>query len=160
MNLFSVILITTSSVIVGLLMAFIPVVNHPVLALPIQSSLTITLVFQWQYAESIVALQLFPSATTILKIIAYMLLAYFATREASIHLSRWIDNKLVISGSIRTKKHRCLEQTTARRFTSEHRLARVKAHKSRSQTACAVWHIPVTAWSEASDRRRPASLHF
>jgi len=58
-------------------------------------------VFQWQYAESIAALQLFPSTITILKIVAYMLLAYFATREASIHLSRCIDKKLVISGSIR-----------------------------------------------------------
>jgi hypothetical protein len=86
---------------VGLLMAFMPLVNHPVLALPIQSGLTIALVFHWQYAESIPSLQLFPSAATILKIVVYMLLAYLATREASIHLSRWIDKKLVISGSIR-----------------------------------------------------------
>jgi hypothetical protein len=86
---------------IGLLMAFMPLVNHPVLALPIQSGLTIALVFHWQYAGSIAALQLFPSAATILKIVVYMLLAYFATREASIHLSRWIDKKLVISGSIR-----------------------------------------------------------
>ncbi len=86
---------------VGLLMAFIPLVNHPVLALPIQSSLTIALVFHWQYAASITSLQLLPSLATIAKIIAYMLLAYFATREASTHLSRWIDRKLVVSGSIR-----------------------------------------------------------
>jgi len=86
---------------VGLLMAFIPLVNHPVLALPIQSSLTIALVFHWQYAASIASLQLFPSLATVLKIVIYMLLAYFATREASIYLSRWVDRKLVISGSIR-----------------------------------------------------------
>ena len=87
--------------LVGLLMAFLPLLNHPVLALPIQSSLTIALVFHWQYATSIESLQLFPSLATLLKIVAYMLLAYFATREASIHLSRWIDKKLLVSGSIR-----------------------------------------------------------
>lgn len=71
------------------------------LALSIQSRLTISLVFHWQYATSIESLQLLPSLATLLKIVAYMLIAYFATREASIHLSRWIDKKLVISGSIR-----------------------------------------------------------
>ena len=71
------------------------------LALPIQNSLAIALVFHWQYATSIESLQLLPSLATLLKIVAYMLIAYFATREASIHLSRWIDKKLVISGSIR-----------------------------------------------------------
>ena len=86
---------------VGLLMAFIPLLNHPVLALPIQSNLTIALVFHWQYATSIASLQLFPSIATIMKIVVYMLFAYLATREASIHLSRWVDKKLVISGSVR-----------------------------------------------------------
>ena len=71
------------------------------LALSIQNSLAIALVFHGQYATSIESLQQLPSLATLLKIVAYMLIAYFATREASIHLSRWIDKKLVISGSIR-----------------------------------------------------------
>jgi hypothetical protein len=57
----------------GLLLAFMPVLSHPVFALPIQSLLTIALVFHWQYAESIDSLSLFPSFVTILKITVYML---------------------------------------------------------------------------------------
>jgi hypothetical protein len=40
----------------GLLLAFMPVLSHPVFALPIQSLLTIALVFNWQHAESITIL--------------------------------------------------------------------------------------------------------
>ena len=87
--------------VAGLALSFIPVVNHPAFALPIQSILIIALVFHWQYAESIATLLPMPSALTLFKVVAYMLLAYFVTRETSIHLSRWIDRKLVISGSIR-----------------------------------------------------------
>ncbi len=87
--------------IAGLLLAFIPVVNHPVFALPLQSIFTIALVFHWQYLGSIASMVLFPSTATILKIIAYMTLAYFVTRELSIPLSRWLDRRLVVSGSVR-----------------------------------------------------------
>ena len=85
----------------GLLLAFLPLVSHPVFALPIQSILTIALVFSWQYAEMVDRLQLLPSLATSLKIIGYMLLAYFVTRESSIHLSRWLDHRFHIEGSIR-----------------------------------------------------------
>lgn len=87
--------------IAGLVLAFIPLVNHPVFALPLQSTLTIALIFHWQYLESSASLVLFPSSATILKIIAYMMLAYYVTRELSIPLSRWVDRRLVVSGSIR-----------------------------------------------------------
>ena len=85
----------------GLLLAFLPLVSHPVFALPIQSILTIALVFSWQYAEVVDKLQLLPSLATALKIVGYMMLAYFLTREASIHLSRWLDQRIHIEGSIR-----------------------------------------------------------
>ena len=85
----------------GLLLTFIPVVNHPVFALPMQSIFTIALVFHWQYAAAIDSVELFPSAVTILKIVVYMLLSYFATREVSIYISRWVDKTMVIDGSIR-----------------------------------------------------------
>lgn len=87
--------------IAGLLLAFLPLVSHPVLALPIQSVLTIALVFNWQYAGAIDDLRLLPSPATALKIVGYMLLAYLLTREASIHLSRWLDHRFHIQGSIR-----------------------------------------------------------
>lgn len=83
----------------GLLLAFIPVVNHPVFALPIQSMLTIALVFHWQYGGD--SPSLWPSLPTLLKIVAYMLLAWLITRELGIRLSRHIDRWLVVSGSIR-----------------------------------------------------------
>lgn len=87
--------------IAGLALSFIPLLNHPVFALPVQSILTIALVFHWQYLSTIPSLMLFPSTATILKIVVYMVLAYYVTREASIPLSRWLDRKLVVSGSIR-----------------------------------------------------------
>ncbi len=85
----------------GLLLSFMPVFSHPVVALPIQSLLTIALVFNWQHAESIDSFSLFPSFVTILKITVYMLFAYFVTRESSYYLSRRIDTALTITGSIR-----------------------------------------------------------
>jgi uncharacterized membrane protein YciS (DUF1049 family) len=85
----------------GLVLGFLPLLNHPVFALPVQSSLTIALVFHWQYTPGVATLSLFPSIATIAKIVAYMLLAYFVTRELSIPLSRWLDRKLTIEGSVR-----------------------------------------------------------
>ena len=85
----------------GLLLAFVPLVNHPVFALPIQSLLTIALVFHWQYRDSVDSAVLFPSLATLLKIAAYMLLAWLVTRELSIPIARGIDRRLVVSGSLR-----------------------------------------------------------
>ena len=87
--------------IAGLLLAFIPLVNHPLFMLPLQSMFTIALVFHWQYFDSGATLSLFPSAWTIVKIVLYMLLAWFAVREFSGPLSRLIDDRFHISGSIR-----------------------------------------------------------
>jgi len=85
----------------GLLLAFVPVVNHPVFALPIQSLLTIALVFHWQYPGSGDSVVLFPSLAPLLKIAAYMLLAWLVTRELSIPIARGIDRRLAVSGSLR-----------------------------------------------------------
>lgn len=85
----------------GLLLAFVPVVDHPVFALPVQSVLTIALVFHWQYQDSADSVALIPSLATLLKIAAYMLLAWLVTRELSIPIARWIDRRLTVSGSLR-----------------------------------------------------------
>jgi hypothetical protein len=85
----------------SLLLVFIPVVNHPALTLTIQSCLTIALVYHWQYATFSATVVLFPSLVTIFKISAYMLFAYFIARESSIRIARWIDEMLVVSGSLR-----------------------------------------------------------
>ena len=37
----------------SLLLAFVPVVRHPVFALPLQSSLSVALVFNWQYGPAL-----------------------------------------------------------------------------------------------------------
>lgn len=83
----------------GLLLGFLPLVNHPLLALPLQGMLTIALVFNWQYSQ--VEAALLPSLATVLKILIYMLLAWYATREFSGPLSRTIDDSFHIHGSIR-----------------------------------------------------------
>jgi len=85
----------------GLLLAFIPVVNHPLFALPLQGIFTIALVFHWQHQDSMTTLTLFPSMLTIIKIVVYMALAWYVTRESSGPLSRLLDRRLVITGSIR-----------------------------------------------------------
>jgi hypothetical protein len=85
----------------GLLLSFLPIVSHPVFALPVQSILAIAVIFNWQYANAGHAIQLLPSLATMLKIFAYMLMAYFVTRESSLYLSRWIDRRFAIEGSIR-----------------------------------------------------------
>ena len=85
----------------GLLLSFLPLVNHPALALPIQSILSLALLFHWHFAGTMESVSLFPSITTLLKILVYMLFAYFITRETSIRIARRIDQKLVISGSVR-----------------------------------------------------------
>ena len=85
----------------GLAMSFLPILSHPVVALPLQSMLTIALAFSWQYASDISAAQLMPSMLTLGKLLVYMLFAYFLTRESSIRLSRWIDRRYALEGSIR-----------------------------------------------------------
>ena len=85
----------------GLAMSFLPVLSHPVVALPLQSSLTIALVFSWQYASEVSLAALFPSALTLGKLVIYMSLAYVVTRESSIKLSRLIDERYAIEGSVR-----------------------------------------------------------
>jgi hypothetical protein len=87
--------------IAGLLMAFIPLLSHPVVALPVQSVLTIAIVFDWQHSAGGVAITLLPSATVFAKIFVYMLLAYFVTRKSSVLLSRLIDRHYAVDGSIR-----------------------------------------------------------
>ena len=85
----------------GLLLSFLPLVSHPVFALPIQSILTIAVIFNSQYAHLGHTLQLVPSLATSVKIFAYMAFAYYITRESSIYLSRILDRRLHIEGSIR-----------------------------------------------------------
>jgi hypothetical protein len=87
--------------IAGLLLAFVPLLGHPVFALPLQSMLTIALVFEWQYAGGGHFVSLLPSLAVFAKIFGYMLFAWFLTREASIRLSRLIDRSFAVDGSIR-----------------------------------------------------------
>ena len=83
----------------GLALSFIPVASHPVIALPVQSLFTIAVVFHWQHAGSGLEISLLPSFATASKILVYMALAYFATREVSTRLARGIDRRFAIEGS-------------------------------------------------------------
>jgi len=86
----------------SLLLAFIPIAGHPVFALPLQGCLSIALVFNWQYSVILERTpQFIPPTTDLIKIVLYLITAYFLTSKSSVLLSRWIDKKLVISGSIR-----------------------------------------------------------
>ncbi len=86
----------------SLVLAFLPIVNHPIFALPIQSSLTIALVFNWQFSSlTETAIEFVPDLATSAKIIGFTAVGYVVTREVSIRISRWLDELLIISGSIR-----------------------------------------------------------
>ena len=86
----------------SLALAFLPIVSHPVFALPVQSCLTIALVFNWQFATlTDTTLEFIPSLATFSKIIIYTAVGYFVTRGVSIRMSRRLDTLLDIRGSIR-----------------------------------------------------------
>lgn len=84
----------------GLALSFLPLVSHPVIALPVQSLLTVALVFHGQYQEAVSAAALWPSPLTSLKILAYMAVAFFVTRQIAVRLSRWLDQRLSVNGSV------------------------------------------------------------
>ena len=84
----------------GLALSFLPLVSHPVFALPLQSLLTVALVFHGQYQEAAPEVSLWPSLSTALKILAYMTFAFFATRQVATRLSRWLDQRLSVNGSV------------------------------------------------------------
>lgn len=84
----------------GLALSFLPLVSHPVFALPVQSLLTVAVVFHAQYQDSVSAASLWPSLLTSLKILAYMTAAFFITQRVALKISRWLDPKLSVSGSL------------------------------------------------------------
>lgn len=85
----------------GLAITFIPLLNHPVFALPIQSGLSVALIFHWQFLQQLdAAISFLPGIGDLLKIIVYMAIAYYVTRELSIWVSERLDRLLTIEGSI------------------------------------------------------------
>ena len=87
--------------VAGLLMAFVPLLNHPLIALPAQSLLTIALAARWQYLDSAAQLELLPSMAVTLKLSACTAVTWFVTRTASIPMSRWVDRAFHVRGSVR-----------------------------------------------------------
>lgn len=86
----------------SLVLAFLPIASHPVFTLPLQSCLSIALVFSWQYgAELHNYSSLIPGIGDWLKIIFYMTGAYFITRHSSVVVARRVDQKMQVTGSIR-----------------------------------------------------------
>ncbi len=84
----------------GLALSFLPVVSHPVIALPVQSLLTVALVFHWQYQDAVEISSLWPSLVNIFKILIYMAGAFFITHLTANHLARWLDSRFSVEGSI------------------------------------------------------------
>jgi hypothetical protein len=85
----------------SLILGFLPLVDHPVFSLPIQSCLTVALVFNWEFGHLTEQPIIFlPGITVLVKISLFMVAAYFLTGEISVGISRWLDRKFHISGSI------------------------------------------------------------
>ena len=85
----------------ALILGFLPLVDHPVFSLPIQSCLTVALVFNWQFGYLLEQAIIFlPGIVVLAKIGFYMVAAYFLTGEISVGISRWLDQRFHISGSI------------------------------------------------------------
>jgi hypothetical protein len=90
----------------SLLLSFLPILSHPVFTLPLQSCLSIALVFSWQYAPVLYEIpssspSLVPAIGEGVKIVLYMAVAYFITLHSSLVVARWIDQKMEVTGSIR-----------------------------------------------------------
>ena len=86
----------------SLMLSFLPVLNHPVFTLPVQSCLSIGLVFSWQYEPVLSNLpSLVPAIGDWAKMAIYMAIAFFVTRHTSVIAAKWIDRKMEVSGSIR-----------------------------------------------------------
>ena len=86
----------------SLMLSFLPIVSHPVFTLPLQSCLSIALVFSWQYASVLGnSPSLVPAMGDWMKMLVYMTAAYFITRHSSIVVARWVDQKMEVTGSIR-----------------------------------------------------------
>lgn len=83
----------------GLALAFLPWVNHPAIALPLQALLTVALVFNWQFADLRTGISLWPSLLTSLKIAAFMLFAWLFVREFGPRAGRALDRRYAVDGS-------------------------------------------------------------
>ena len=83
----------------GLALAFLPGVNHPAIALPLQSLLTVALVFYWQFAGPQAGLSLWPSLATLAKIAAFMVIAWLLAREFGPRVGHALDRRYAIDGS-------------------------------------------------------------
>ena len=84
----------------GLALAFLPFVNHPAIALPVQCLLTVAVVFHWETIDLRGQIDLWPTAGILLKIGGFMLAAFLLTREASLRAGRWIDRHFAVEGSV------------------------------------------------------------
>ena len=85
--------------LLGLALAFLPWVNHPAIALPLQGLLTVALVFSWQFADVRVHVSLLPTAATLAKIAGFMLFAWLLARELGPRVGRALDRRYAVDGS-------------------------------------------------------------
>ncbi len=83
----------------GLALAFLPFVNHPAIALPLQALFTVAVVFHWQFSELRATISLWPNLITLLKIAAFMLFAWLFVREMGPRAGRLLDRRYAVDGS-------------------------------------------------------------
>ena len=83
----------------GLGMAFVPWINHPAIALPLQALFTVALVFHWQFPEWQTGVSLWPTMATLLKIAGFMLFAWLLVRALGPRAGRLLDRRYAVEGS-------------------------------------------------------------
>lgn len=86
--------------VASLLLSFLPVLGHPMIALPVQSCLTTALLFDWFFMGQADSITWLPDWTTLLKLTIAMLIILLVGNQAAKRLAKHIDDTYHLSGSI------------------------------------------------------------
>jgi hypothetical protein len=86
--------------VASLLFAFLPIFNHPALAMPLLGCLAIGLIFFHQVVlPANIDIFLFPSLAISIKLLTLMIISYLICRWLTNKLSPWLDYHYNITGS-------------------------------------------------------------
>ena len=84
----------------SLLMSFLPLINHPALAMPLLGCIAIGLIFlHQQVMPTSLQVSWIPGMAEFTRIVVLMVLSYLFSRWSTHHVSLWLDYRFNITGS-------------------------------------------------------------
>ena len=86
----------------SLLLSFLPVLNHPALAMPLLGCLAFGIFFLHQVVLPQAAdISWFPGVSATLRLLALVVGCYLLCRWLNLQISQWIDHRYLVTGSIK-----------------------------------------------------------